>query len=266
MTIVRNMKAVCAPLGRGARAVVGSLLELVYPETCVLCGVQKGEQPWCPTGRRISGLTWYDGSHLCWPCGQRLSATVVSGTLPGSGVPVYGGRRTGPELVTALSQWKYHGVRGLAWPLAGLMTAAMARASEVDGAVDVLVPIALHRRRQRVRGFNQAAVLAHLGRSGDGCPVRTDLLRRVRATGQQAKLGDEAARRANLAGAFTAVPARYQKRRPTVGLVDDLVTGGTTCDVAVAALAAAGWNVCWVATLGLAAATDGQVDTDEAEI
>lgn len=152
-----------------------------------------------------------------------------------------------------LGQWKYHGVRGLAWPLAGLLTGAVGAAVSREGAVDLLVPIALHDRRRRVRGFNQAEVLARLSGFDHGLAVAAALLQRTRSTGQQAKLKTVAARRSNLTGAFAAQrPASGGLR---VGLVDDLVTSGSTCESAAAALTAQGWQVCWVAALGLAAAT-----------
>jgi predicted amidophosphoribosyltransferase len=188
---------------------------------------------------------------------------------------VHAGRATGPELVTVLGQWKYHGVRGLAWPLAPLACAAVAAAVAQDGAVGQLVPVALHGRRRRARGFNQAEVLARLATADApaGPAVRVDLLRRTRATGQQARLDTDDDRRRNVAGAFAAVRGPVPGDDCRVGLVDDLVTGGTTAEAAGAALQAAGWQVVWVAALGLAAGGGpdqapraGQVDTAPAEI
>ena len=202
---------------------------------------------------------------------------MVRGVLPASGCPVIGGRPTGPGLVSVVGQWKYYGVRGLAWPLAPLLQAAVTTAEMRHGPVDCLVPIALHARRRRQRGFNQAAVVAHLIAKGTGRSVRTDILRRGRATGQQAKLASEEERRRNVVGAFSALPAQGRAGTRRIGLVDDLVTGGTTCDEAVRVLEAAGWKVIWVATLGLAATGgsrngssggrfDGQVDTVSSKI
>ncbi len=270
MDVPGMLAALGGPLGNGARTVVGSLLELVYPETCVLCGVQKGERSWCVSGARLAGLMWYDGPHLCWECGRQLQPSVIRGSLPAGGVPVYAGMRTGPELVAVLSQWKYHGVRGLAWPLTALLQSAVVAASQAT-PVDYLVPVALHGRRRRVRGFNQASVIAHLVAeqrlmAGVSAPaIRTDVLRRVRSTGQQAKLNDQLARQMNLAGAFKAKEAPDRGVQSSVGLIDDLVTGGATCEAATGALQAAGWNVSWVAALGLAGGSDGPVDSGPSE-
>ena len=262
--------------GNIVRGSLRSLLELVYPEHCALCGAGRDERPWCEAGARIAGLTWYDEPHLCAECATDLEPAVVQGALPQSGVPVFAGRPTGPELVTVLSQWKYHGVRGLAWPLVPLIRAAVSAAVTQCGPVNLLVPVALHGRRQRQRGFNQAAVLAQLGSAEAGGRVRVDLLRRTRSTGQQAKLNTEEARLANVAGAFAARSGPEPGRGRRVGVVDDLVTGGTTCEAAVSALRARGWDVCWVVAAGLAggqtldipesgAKSDRQVDTAPVE-
>ncbi len=105
-----------------------------------------------------------------------------------------------------------------------------------------------------MRGFNQAGVLASLVALEAGISVRSDLLQRTRSTTQQAKQDSQDMRLSNVRGAFKAPrgPANCALRR--VGLVDDLVTGGATCEAAAQVLSAAGWHVCWVAALGMAAA------------
>jgi ComF family protein len=189
---------------------------------------------------------------LCGDCGRVLAPSVVQGELAAVELTVIAGCRTNAELVAMLGHWKYRGVRGLAWPLAPLLTAAIATATDRYGAVDLLVPVPLHHRRRRRRGFNQAAVLAHLAAADFALPVGSGVLCRTRATGQQAKLQEAHARRRNVRGAFAARP-RANERGLRVGLVDDLVTGGATCCEAARALVLAGWQVRWVAALGLAA-------------
>ncbi|MCB1183888.1 ComF family protein, partial [bacterium] len=113
-----------------------------------------------------------------------------------------------------------------------------------------LVPLPLHSRRRRERGFNQAEILA---RRGGGPPVASGLLRRIRSTAQQARRPDAAARLANVAGAFRAVRGPGPGEDPRLGLLDDLVTGGATVAAGADALEAAGWRVAWIAAAGAAA-------------
>lgn len=103
----------------------------------------------------------------------------------------------------------------------------------IDGA-DVVVPVPLHRSRERVRGFNQARALAqHLG------PPVVDALHRARRTAPQADL-PAAKRHANVDGAFalSVAPAMVEER--VIVLVDDVSTTGATLNACAAPLLAAG--------------------------
>lgn len=88
---------------------------------------------------------------------------------------------------------------------------------------DLLVPVPLHRARQFLRVFNQAEVLAHeLGKALE-VPVAANRLRRNRRTHPQPGL-TAIERRKNISGAFTARPMKATH----VGLVDDVMTTGST--------------------------------------
>ncbi len=144
------------------------------------------------------------------------------------------------QIVHAL---KYGGRRSIARRLSILMRTQ--GAAVLDGA-DCVVPVPLHPRRLRQRGFNQAADLA----AGLGVPVRP-LLRRVRATPSQVDL-PAAQRHRNVRDAFAlAGPAGYRSwwRRgggsiPPEGLcvvlVDDVSTTGATLEACARVLRAAG--------------------------
>lgn len=247
-----------ASLGDLGRA----LLEALLPDACAACG---GPVVDGPHGPRVTGLRWCDGPALCIECEKHLLRPEPRAGRIGDGddtLCVYAGRTTDAELVGLVGTWKYRGRRGLAWPLAGL--AAAGWPSDVEPGR--LVPLPLHVGRRRERGFNQAALLAHLLAG----PLRTsqvaDVLRRVRATPQQAKLAAKGdARRRNVAGAFAArVPRPGEPRELT--LVDDLVTSGATCLAAAASLSRAGWCVRTVATTGLAPAVEGACLTASAGV
>ena len=92
----------------------------------------------------------------------------------------------------------------------------------------VIVPIPLHVRRMRERGYNQSEYIARGISEVTGIPVDTTHVVRLRHTPQQAKLkasGD--ARKANVEGAF-AVNHPEQLYHQHILLVDDLVTTGET--------------------------------------
>lgn len=257
---------------------MGALVELLLPEHCVACGAGVAFVPWEATGARVGGLRPWDRPHLCTGCAARLFAQprlgAVAGAVAGAGreggddgLPVVAAAATSAELADIVGAWKYHGVRGLAWPLARALAGVVAPfAAGLAGPV-VLVPVPLHRSRQRRRGFNQAAMLAELAGEITGLAVEADALRRRRATAQQARLVEAQAREANLAGAFAARPPGGARRAV---LVDDLVTAGATVRAAAAALEAAGWEVAGAAALGLALSRDdgdgAHVDTPDDDL
>jgi len=105
---------------------------------------------------------------------------------------------------------------------------------EFARAADLILPVPLHRRRLKERGFNQALWLA---RTLPG-PVAPDTLVRTRHTRPQTGL-DPRARRKNVRGAFAVVrPREVEGKR--VLLVDDVYTTGATVRECSRALLAAG--------------------------
>ncbi len=254
---------------------IGFLLEVIYPERCVLCGSEPHNSTWIVRGPFVAGMRPWDGTHLCKGCGDSLGSGFVNGHLiheNGENLPVMAMAATNPELVKLIGQFKYHGVRGLAWPLARMLSEPLTAAVKAWGPVDALVPVALHRRRRRIRGFNQAEILTRLIARTTGVRVRTDILVRHRNTNQQAKILTTEQRHGNLAAAFGSTspadpdPDAGTGRRRVV-LVDDLVTSGGTALAAAQSLDKAGWKVKGVLALGLAAnvAIKGpRVDTWEA--
>jgi ComF family protein len=108
---------------------------------------------------------------------------------------------------------------------------------------EVLVPVPIHQRRLRERGYNQSSLLARqLSRLTDLPVVDNSLIRQRPSLPQtQTKTVDE--RRNNVAGAFTCRDQRLKNRQ--VLLIDDVATSGATLDACAAALKAAGAISVW---------------------
>lgn len=111
-----------------------------------------------------------------------------------------------------------------------------ARALPLDSAA-ALVPVPLHRRRQRWRSFNQARLLAETLAEECGLPV-VEALVRVRPTRPQVGLA-AAARERNVKGAFAARDECIVSGATYV-LVDDVYTSGATLRECARTLRAAG--------------------------
>jgi ComF family protein len=130
---------------------------------------------------------------------------------------------------------KYGGARNLGRAL-GLLLAGAVRGAEVDA----LVPVPLHPKRLRERGYNQGVEIARPLSRALGLPLVLGGIERrgaqVRQTGQTA-----AERLRNVADAF-AVRRNLAGRR--IAIVDDVITTGATVNALAAALLAAGAASC----------------------
>ncbi len=238
---------------------LSSLLELLYPEHCCGCGCQAGSQPWVAKQPQVPGLRPWDRPHLCRKCFEiLLQPEVASRSLhlkDGQTVQVFAAQGTNPLLVDLVGIWKYQGVRGLAWPLGKLLVTA-AKAHQVPVRENVVwIPLPLHRRRLRERGFNQAEILAKQLAATIGGRVLVSGLIRKRATGQQAKLLTPEDRAANIMGAFgwgNSEPTFPLNKLGAVFLVDDFVTSGATAEALGNFLQSEGISVDGVLCLGMA--------------
>lgn len=140
-------------------------------------------------------------------------------------------------LRVAIHELKYRGRRRVAARLAERIAAEPLSRAVLTPEV-VLVPVPLHPRRKRERGFNQAELLAsELGRRLF-LPVRASALVRRLDTPSQTGL-TALARRRNVKDAF-AVRGRAQVAGRVVVLVDDVVTTGATLRACARALQDAG--------------------------
>lgn len=155
----------------------------------------------------------------------------------------------GGPVSVAIQRFKYEGRSELAAPLGALMAHA---AQCWAGEVDAVVPVPLHWRRRRERGYDQSALLAGpVAKALGVIPLRRGLCR-VRNTASQAELPHRE-RQTNIAGAFA--PSRLRGRQRVL-LIDDVRTTGATLRAASEALRAGG--VLEVHTLALAARVLGE--------
>jgi ComF family protein len=141
-------------------------------------------------------------------------------------------------------QFKYQNLRVLAAPLSGVLHAYL---SENPISADMLIPVPLHPKRLRERGYNQSLLLAfELGKLS-GIPVRPDILKRHINTPPQARTASSIERHRNMHEAFTSADGKLKDKR--VLLIDDVSTSGATLDACASALKQAGALSVWGLTV-----------------
>ncbi len=122
-------------------------------------------------------------------------------------------------------RFKYGKKPHLSRPL-GLLTSRLQEEFGNAPAADFIVPVPLHDRRLRARGFNQSQLLGAVVAKQWGVPLSVDNLRRLRWTDPQTGLNAEERAR-NVRGAFgVARPERFDGKR--LLLMDDVFTTGST--------------------------------------
>ena len=220
-----------------ASALLGGLweraLDLVFPPRCVGCAASgaflcaaclsampRAAPPRCP-------VCWMPSERRDSPC-RRCHDRTFHFKAARSALVYEGITR---DAVHAL---KYRGLSALARLMAPPLAECL---RQWDPPVQAIVPVPLSGQRQRLRGYNQSELLAREVSRLTGLPLAMRALARRRSTPPQARIADEAARRQNVAGAFTPGPVAV---KGGVLLIDDVLTTGATLDACARVLAEAG--------------------------
>lgn len=210
------------------------LLELVFTPRCVFCqrilgvGAEERVCPWChpekyyikePRCRRCGRPVSAEGS-LCRDCLLHRSA------VSGRSLYAYDG-----IVRDSIHRFKYESRRGYGSYYA---EALWKREGDYIRSVsaDMLVPVPLHAKRLRQRGYNQASVVAGELSRLTGIPWK-ELLVRTRVTAPQKGLG-YGMRTQNIAGAFAV--AERETVPDSILLIDDIYTTGSTVEACGKAL------------------------------
>ena len=215
---------------------LGALERLVLLPTCLLCGA--------------AGAA---GQDLCAGCADDLPRNLAA--CPRCASPLSAGEtgpcarcraqppdfdrafvafRYQPPVDFLITRLKFNGRLACARLLGELFAAALAERG--DPVPDCIVPVPLHPRRLRERGFNQSLELARPAARRLGIPLLVDGLRRVRHTLPQVRL-DARQRQTNPLGAF-ALGGPLPGTR--IALMDDVVTTASTMGECARVLRAGG--------------------------
>lgn len=191
------------------------LLNLLFPIFCVGCKK--------------------DSSHFCRECFAKIVQQISSkrSRLPHANaldevISTCNFIHNSP-LAELIHRFKYDGAIEIASLLAGLFQ---------EGIEGILVPVPLHKRRYRFRGFNQSSLLAKILSERFKLPLH-DILKRDRYTEPQVEL-DGAKRLTNVRDAFSLKKGFSINSKITYVLVDDVCTTGATLNECAKVLKAKG--------------------------
>lgn len=223
------------------RVTARGLRDVFFPPSCLHCGGLVERSPRRHVCAECAPLMPPIRPPACLCCGHPFFGEVSGERLCGhcEGLdPVFGEGRAavllrGPARAL-VHELKYrHGLYALE-DMTAMMVEEARIAEFLRGAV--LVPVPLHPRKLRERGYNQGGELARAlaGRLGAGTAVE-ELLVRTADTGTQTAL-DRAERRANLKNAFALATGAPINRSLRHVLIDDVFTTGSTLNACAAVL------------------------------
>jgi ComF family protein len=127
--------------------------------------------------------------------------------------------------------FKYNFIQTLGTPLGNLLTKILLKNN--TPLPDIIIPVPIHKRKLKWRGFNQAEILANLVSQniipGLEIPICADALMRKKNTKPQMKIKTHKERSANLEGAFFVQPSKQKNiSAKRILLIDDIATTGAT--------------------------------------
>ena len=238
-----------------------AILDLIFPPVCIICGgnleekqnekrLQWAGQGLC--GDCASGILWLR-EPFCPICAKPIASSVIPSHPCGDCLmdpPPFESARAliayREETFSMIHRMKYGARPSLARFFGEMLARAFQKELE-DLALSGIIPIPLHSKRLRERGFNQASLMAKRAGRLLGFPVHEGWFVRSRWTEPQVGLS-RAEREANVRGAFNVrYPDKIREGRWL--LLDDVYTTGSTVKEASKALKKTGAEAVHVLTL-----------------
>lgn len=207
----------------------GRLVDWLYPRRCVFCDglLGGGEKYLCRACRR--DLPEPIREPRCFRCGKPLNAEDQEYCHDCSEYEQQYDRGIGiflyrDPMKAALMRFKFKGRKEYGEFMGKLMCVYGSNFVS-NSCPQVILPVPVHRKKLRARGYNQAEVLAREISRGFSIPIRTDLVLRKKFTKAQKELNRKE-RKKNLEQAFYV--RREAGSYDRVLLIDDIYTTGST--------------------------------------
>lgn len=220
------------------------VLDILFPVECINCGE---EGKWiCKNCAMLIKLTPQDHcpicareektSRICFDCRNK---TYLSGLVVG--VPYR------DNLVKkAIHLFKYRFLRDLSGFLSEILIKQFAGFADRNNFM--VIPVPLHKKRLRWRGFNQSELLALAIAKHYNLEIDTNALSRLKNTIPQVEVADRRKRIDNIKNAFVIIKPESVKDKKIM-LIDDVATTMATLDECARVLRLAGAKEVWAAVI-----------------
>ena len=184
---------------------------------------------------------------LCPKCGRPQVSGILCPTCRQLQTEIDGIRspyRFDEVIRKAIHQLKYHNLKAISSCLAELL-ADYLQSNPLPG--EAIVPVPLHPRRLRERGYNQSSLLARKLGKLTNLPVVENCLIRIKEAQPQVKAHNIEERRENVIDAFMCRNEKISGKQ--IILIDDVCTSGATLESCALALKSKGATSVWGLTL-----------------
>lgn len=215
---------------------INRFLKILFPEFCPVCKKPSTDHRTAPICSECwQSISSYKGS-ICKKCGKPLVSDIsTTCKICIEEEPAFKWVRSfglyEDTLKEAINLLKYYRIKRLSKPLSEIMLKTEPAPEKSWRGVriphaDAIIPVPLHKKRLRQRGFNQSALLAKYLARHIGVPLSLDCLVKIRDTMPQVGLNAKE-RKKNIRKAFE-ISNKKLIRGKNIVLVDDVFTTGTT--------------------------------------
>ncbi len=223
-----------------------NFFSLMYPYMCCACGK----------------VLMADEEHICMYCRLLLPKTRFHRHCENQLTKIFWGRQAietgtslyyfhkGGKVQRLIHQFKYRGNTALGFYLGSMLGRDIALSPMYED-ISYILPVPLHPKKERKRGFNQSEVIARGIASAISVACSKELLIRKHETSTQTRK-NRFSRWQNVSDVFETPDAAALEGKGVL-LVDDVITTGSTLEACTQKLLAIKGVKVWIATLAITA-------------
>ena len=209
-----------------------SAANIFLPSVCPICGIKAARHP----------------SPICNNCEE----LILSGQVPAPRSmtrikKAWTCRFYEDTMIKCIHQFKYRGKTRMINIFEKMFEKVLSKDILFRYSIDLIIPVPLHKKRQRERGYNQSEIIAKQLSEIYCLPMFSKILIKTKNTVPQMKLSKKL-RSKNLTDSFSSKNAHILKDK-NIMLVDDVITTGTTLNTCARKLIEAGAKKVFVFTI-----------------